>query len=195
MKINTEVRGGEKLAKKLKEIQDRLTSKKRVLIGLPAGSGVYEDGTPIAVIGATHEFGGEINHPGGTSYGYATEEDARAGNVRFLPSGKGVMQLGVTGPHKIVIPERSFLRVPLRQNVDNIKKGFSSLAGMVSRGEISAFQMLDQMGARAAGYCKEAIETGIAPPNARSTVRRKGSATPLIHTGHLKNAITHVVED
>ncbi|MDZ7320748.1 hypothetical protein N4G41_03775 [Kosakonia sacchari] len=155
MKINTEVRGGEKLAKKLKQIQDRLTSKKRVLIGLPAASGNYEDGAPIAVIGAVHEFG---------------SADGR-------------------------IPERSFLRVPLRQNVDNIKKGFASLSRQVARGEISAFQMLDQMGARAVGYCQEAIETGIAPPNAPATIKRKGSATPLIDKGILKNAITHVVED
>ncbi|MGA9617028.1 MAG: hypothetical protein WBR09_07650, partial [Serratia proteamaculans] len=82
MKFNTEVRGGEKLAKKLKQIQDRLTSKKRVLVGLPAGSGNYEDGAPIVVIGAVQEFG---------------SADGR-------------------------VPERSFLRVPLRQNQDNIKK-------------------------------------------------------------------------
>ena len=195
MKLKTEVRGGDKLAKKLKQIQDRLTSKKRVLVGLPASSGNHEDGAPLVVIGAAHEFGGEIDHPGGTSYGYKTEEDARDGQVRFLREGEGVMQLGVTEPHKIVIPERSFLRVPLRQSVDNLKKGFASLAGKVSRGEISAFQMLDQIGARAAGYCKEAIEAGIDPPNAPSTVRRKGSATPLIDKGIMKNAITHVVED
>lgn len=195
MRLKSEVGGGDKIAKKLRQIQDRLTSKKRVLVGLPASSGVYEDGVPVAVIGAVHEFGGEIDHPGGTSYGYATEEDARDGKVRFLPAGKGVMQLGVTGPHKIVIPERSFLRVPLRQNVDNLKKGFASLAGKVSRGEISAFQMLDQIGARAAGYCKEAIEAGIEPPNAPSTIRSKGSSKPLVDKGIMRNAITHVVED
>jgi hypothetical protein len=155
MKLNAEIRGGNNLAKKLKKIQDRLTSKKRVLVGIPASSGVYEDGAPLAVIGAVQEFG---------------SADGR-------------------------IPERSFLRVPLHQNTDNIKKGFSSLAGKVSRGEISAFQMLDQIGARAAGYCKEAIEAGIQPANAPSTVKRKGSATPLIDTGVLRNAITHVVED
>lgn len=155
MKLKAEVRGGNQLAKKLRQIQDRLTSKKRVLVGLPASSGVYEDGAPLVVIGAVHEFG--------------------SANGR--------------------IPERSFLRVPLRQNADNLKKGFASLAGKVSRGEISAFQMLDQIGARAAGYCKEAIEAGIQPPNAESTIKRKGSATPLIDKGILRNAITHVVED
>ncbi|EPN2806523.1 hypothetical protein ACTWOG_004253 [Serratia marcescens] len=155
MKINAEVRGGEKLAKKLKQIQDRVTSKKRVLVGLPAGSGNYEEGAPIVVIGAVQEFG---------------SADGR-------------------------VPERSFLRVPLRQNQDNIKKGFAALSRKVVKGEISAFQMLDRVGARAVGYCQEAIETGISPANAPSTIKRKGSATPLIDKGILKNKITHVVED
>ncbi|ARD61146.1 hypothetical protein Y71_14910 [Kosakonia radicincitans DSM 16656] len=155
MKINAEVHGGNKIARKLKQIQDRLTAKRRVLVGLPAGSGNYEDGAPLVVIGAVQEFG----------------------------SANGL------------IPERSFLRVPLRQNQDNIKKGFRALSGKVARGEITAFQMLDQIGARAAGYCQDAISAGIEPANAPSTIARKGSATPLIDTGTLRQAITHVVED
>ncbi|EMW1017612.1 hypothetical protein AAEK50_004545 [Serratia marcescens] len=155
MKLRTEVRGGNKIAQKLRQIQARVMAKRRVLVGIPAGAGVYEDGVPIAVIGAVQEFG---------------SADGR-------------------------VPERSFLRVPLRQNQDNIKKAFSALAGQVTRGEISAFQMLDQVGARAAGYCQEAIEAGIAPANAPSTIKQKGSSTPLINQGILKGAITHVVED
>ncbi|WP_081979771.1 hypothetical protein [Dickeya chrysanthemi] len=153
--INVEIHGGNRIASALKKIQDRLSAKRRVLIGLPAGTGNYEDGTPIVVIGAVQEFG---------------SSDGRT-------------------------PERSFLRVPLRQNQDNIKRAFQSLSGAVARGEISAFQMLDQIGARAAGYCQEAIEAGIQPANAESTVKAKGSATPLINHGTLKGKITHVVED
>lgn len=105
------------------------------------------------------------------------------------------MQLGVTGPHTINIPERSFLRVPLRQNQDNIKKAFRALTGAVTRGEITVLQMLEQIGARAAGYCKEAIEQGIEPANAPSTIKQKGSAKPLVNHGTLKGSITYVVED
>ncbi|MCA6927911.1 hypothetical protein [Pectobacterium versatile] len=155
MKLNAEVRGGNKIAQKLKQIQDRVMAKRRVLVGLPAGSGNYEDGAPIAVIGAVQEFG---------------SADGR-------------------------VPERSFLRVPIRQNQDNIKKAFRALTGAVTRGEITAFQMLDQIGARAAGFCKEAIEAGIQPANADSTIKAKGSSTPLINHGFLKGKITHVVED
>ncbi|RAW93963.1 MULTISPECIES: hypothetical protein [unclassified Photorhabdus] len=154
MKVNAEVRGGNKLAQKLRQIQDRVAAKRRVLVGLPAGSG-EQDGTLLVVIGAVNEYG--------SADGY--------------------------------IPERSFLRVPIRQNQDNIKKAFRSLTGQVARGDITAFQMLDQIGAKAAGYCKEAISAGIEPANAESTVRAKGSSTPLIDEGILRAAITHVVED
>ncbi len=155
MRIRAEIHGGNKLAQKLRKLYDRVTSKSRVVIGLPKGSGVYEDGVPIAVIGAVQEYG---------------SADGR-------------------------IPERSFLRVPLRQNQDNIKKGFRALTAKVTRGEITAFQMLDQIGARAVGYCQEAIEAGIQPGNADATIAAKGSATPLVNHGTLKGAITHVVED
>lgn len=57
MKLRTEVRGGNKIAQKLRQIQARVMAKRRVLVGIPAGAGVYEDGVPIAVIGAVQEFG------------------------------------------------------------------------------------------------------------------------------------------
>ncbi|MCR9028333.1 hypothetical protein NXA99_07270 [Citrobacter amalonaticus] len=155
MKLNAEVRGGNKLEKKLRQYMDRLTSKRRVLVGIPEGAGKYEDGTPLAVIGVVQELG----------------------------SADGL------------IPERSFLRVPLRQNKENISRAFRALTGKVARGEITLIQMLDQIGARAAGYCIEAIENGIAPPNADSTIKAKGSSTPLVDLGRMKGSITHVVED
>lgn len=155
MKLNAEVRGGSQLEKKLRQYVDRLTTKRRVLVGIPEGKGKYEDGAPIAVIAAVQEFG---------------SADGR-------------------------VPERSFLRVPLRQNQENISRAFRSLTGRVARGEITLIQMLDQIGARAAGYCIEAIEAGIEPANAESTIKAKGSATPLVNHGRLKGSITHVVED
>ena len=93
------------------------------------------------------------------------------------------------------VPERSFLRVPIRQNQDNNKKACRALTGAFTRGEITAFQVLDQIEARAARFCQEAIEAGIQPANADSTIKAKGSSTPLINHGFLKGKITHVVED
>ncbi|EMX0849892.1 hypothetical protein AAF302_001116 [Pluralibacter gergoviae] len=121
-----------------------------------------------------------------------------------LPAGSGdhdgiplvvigaVQEFGSADGH---IPERSFLRVPIRQNQDNLRKAFATLAKKVASGELSSFQMLSQIGARAVGYCQEAISEGIAPANAPSTVERKGSSTPLIDTGALRQAITYVVDN
>lgn len=39
------------------------------------------------------------------------------------------------------------------------------------------------------GSCKQHMANGILPPNAPATVARKGSSTPLIDTGQLRNSI------
>jgi hypothetical protein len=93
------------------------------------------------------------------------------------------------------IPERSFLRVPLRQNVDAFKKQWRALIPKVVRGELTMHQMMSQIGAKAASVSQEAIEEGIAPGNAESTKKRKGSSKPLIDTGALRQSITYIVED
>ena len=60
---------------------------------------------------AIHQYGGIINHPGGTSYGYKTEKDASEGKISFLKRGEGYVELGVTKPHQIVIPPRPYITI------------------------------------------------------------------------------------
>ena len=155
MKLHTSVSGGDRLGDKLRHIRERLQKNSGVLVGLPAGTGSYEDGAPIAVIGAVHEFG----------------------------SADGT------------IPERSFLRVPLRQNAEDFKSVWRAQISKVVEGELSMHQVMSQLGARAVAVSQEAISEGIAPGNAESTVKRKGSSKPLIDTGQLRQSITFIVED
>lgn len=193
--IKSRIRGGQGVSRRLREIQQRLSDQKRVYVGLPEGSGNSEDGTPLVVIGAVNEFGGTINHPGGTKYGYRNQQEAEDGKVRFLKDGQGFMVLGETGPHKITIPERSFLRVPLRANQKEFANAFRQIMPKVARGELTIEQALNQIGAKAASVSQEAIAAGIAPANAPSTVRQKGSSKPLIDKGHLRQAITWVIKN
>ena len=60
-----------------------------------------------AELGAAHEFGAIINHPGGTPY--LIKED---GTAQFVSKSKG-KGLPKTKPHEIILPTRSFLRMPL----------------------------------------------------------------------------------
>lgn len=155
MKLQTSVSGGDRLGTKLRQIRERLMKNSGVLVGLPVGTGSYEDGAPIAVIAAVHEFG----------------------------SADGT------------IPERSFLRVPLRQNAEDFKSVWRAQISKVVEGELSMHQVMSQLGARAVAVSQEAISEGIAPGNAESTVKRKGSSKPLIDTGQLRQSITFIVED
>lgn len=93
-----------------------------------------------------------------------------------------------------VVPERSFLRVPLQANQDVLAEILVRGLPDVLEGA-SMFALMDQLGARAASISQEAIAAGIPPPNAPSTIARKGSSTPLIDTGFLRQSITWVVED
>ena len=114
-------------------------AKRRVLVGLPAGSG-EQDGTPLVVIGAANEFGAKITIPERqatiTRQVKANGEFANGG--RFKKNGNFQTE-HIIPAHTVTIPERSFLRVPLHQNQDNIKKAFRALTGKVTRGEITAF--------------------------------------------------------
>ncbi|WP_213881206.1 hypothetical protein [Pseudomonas sp. dw_358] len=194
MGITVDVSGQTKaqLRETLKKIQARVRDR-AVFIGIPAGSG-EQDGMTIARLGAIHEFGATIDHPGGTQYGYTTEDDAHDGKVRFQSTGKGVMALGITGPHQIIIPERSFLRAPLRAHTEDIKKAWRAIIPKVIKGELTLLNGLHQIGARASAFCRDAIKDGIAPANAASTIRKKGSSTPLIDQGILVSKITYRVE-
>lgn len=157
MKLQTSVSGGDKLGTRLRQIMERMQKNSGVLIGLPAGTGSYEDGAPIAVIAAVHEFGSA--------------------------DGK--------------IPERSFLRVPLRQNTDLFKAMFRAQMAKVAKGELTMFQAMDQIGMKGASVSREAINAGLQPGLAESTKKRRehGGDTPLWDSGQLVQSITHIVED
>lgn len=155
MNVTTNVSGGNRIGQRLDEIRRRVQRNSGVYVGLPKGAGSYEDGTPIAVIGAVQEFGSADGH----------------------------------------IPERSFLRVPLAANTQLFRQIFKELMPQVLGGQMTMFQLMESVGARAAAVSQEAISAGIAPPNAPSTIARKGSSTPLVDTGFLRQNITYVVED
>lgn len=61
---------------------------------------------------AIHQFGGKINHPGGTAYGFDKKDDY--GKLRFLSSSqkmntKRYLYVGDTKPHIIEIPARPYV--------------------------------------------------------------------------------------
>ena len=95
-----------------------------------------------------------------------------------------------------LIPERSFLRQPLRNAGEDLQKVAKRVVKSILSGKITYEQGMGLLGQWGVSVCKKAIVTGdgIPPPNAPSTIAKKGSSRPLFDTGRLLNSISYQVE-
>ena len=190
--IKSSVMGIQEVKKALlDEIAKLEGGNKVVLVGLPEGEGEADSGMTIAQIGAVHEFGADINHPGGTSYGYQTKEDAEDGKVRFLKKGEGFMELGETGPHVISIPARPWLQT-------GVDEGMAEYLEVMEDGIADGLDkdtILEQVGVMAVGRVQQKIVDVRTPPNAKSTIKKKGSSNPLVDKGVLGQSVSFLLSD
>jgi hypothetical protein len=125
-------------------------------------------GINIARLAAVHEYGAEIDHP------------------------------GVTKPHKIVIPERSFLRATMSDKKQHLSSMSAKLIGKVIDGKMSIDRAFKLLGEEAAALVKERMGSSKLKPLAASTIRKKTvdgkkGTSPLIDTGQLVNSIGYQV--
>lgn len=89
------------------------------------------------------------------------------------------------------IPARPWLDVGVEQGtkeyLDIIEEGIAD--------GLTQDQILNQVGAAAAGYVQQYITDLKSPPNAPSTIKKKGSDNPLIDTGAMRSSVTWTVTD
>lgn len=91
-------------------------------------------------------------------------------------------------------PERSWLRAWYDSTNAKSRAEISRALKAVVAGKTDANAALNRLGARFAGEIQARIAQGIDPPNAPSTIAKKGSSTPLINTGQFRTSITWSVE-
>jgi hypothetical protein len=89
-------------------------------------------------------------------------------------------------------PSRPFLRSTFRGPPQWLVLTTSKLAKPVLEGKLDIDRALGLLGAVAATKVKETITSGagVPPPNAPSTIAKKGSDRPLVDTGRLLNSIS-----
>jgi hypothetical protein len=92
-------------------------------------------------------------------------------------------------------PMRSWLRGWIDEEQAEIEKRIAEETKAVLAGKRTRQQALARVGVWAVGQIQARIARGIAPPNAESTIDKKGSATPLVDTGQLRSSITSRVVD
>ena len=134
-------------------------------------------------LGVVHEFGATINHPGGTPYMMVGP-----GKAVWLPKGDP-RAVGVTRPHAIKIPERSFLRSTFDAERKKYETALEMFTGRVIDGTMSPKQAVGLIGERHVADVVNRINAGIPPPLKKATSDRKGSTKPLIDTAQMKQAI------
>ncbi|MGL4545197.1 MAG: hypothetical protein ACRCUU_06490 [Plesiomonas sp.] len=170
---------------------DKFRGGKHVTVGIHEAAGNVESGEiTMAQLGAILDMGADIDHPGGTSYGYASKAASERNEVRFLKKGKGYMEIGVTAPHRINIPARPWL-------VPGVESATPELTRIIQSG-ITAGEnvdtILNKVGLNAQAAVQMYMTELRTPPNAPSTIAQKGSDNPLIDTGALRASVTYVVQ-
>lgn len=206
----------------LTKLMEDLNVRHDIKVGI-IGDKAFEthEGTEMtnAQLGAIHEFGATINHPGGQPYYF----DEKTGLCRFVKKnsdlGRKLIAKGqVTKAHQIVIPTRSFLRMPLlsaegrkailkfvkaygfdmgkKKDYNDLKEEYSK--GGYNEAFIKNIAYMIALGAIA--RVEDAFETGgfgkWAKPTAATLKNRKQNhdPNPLIDTGQLRDAISASVD-
>jgi len=189
MSDKVRIKDDDKKWQKLKDEVQKLGGG-RVTIGVHGKAGKTKDGDlTMANLAAVHEFGVTIQHPGGTPYKFGP-----SGEVIFTSKGDEEA-VGVTEPHEIVIPERSFIRSTIDENVEEYGRIIAALMAQwatLKRDRASVYKVI---GMKITADIRNKTITLKDPPNAASTIRRKGSSNPLRDSGRLGNSVDYIVKE
>lgn len=93
----------------------------------------------------------------------------------------------------VTIPERSYIRSGYETNKDDIMSKGDLLLGEVLELKLPVSTFFETMGEYIVGLIQEYMTDLKEPPNAKSTIKQKGSSNPLIDEGRLRDSITYKV--
>jgi hypothetical protein len=145
-----------------------------------------DDGEPqglnLAALLSIHEFGAEIDHPGGTPY--IITDDGPVFVSKDYPDPDGY-----TDPHQITIPQRSVLNATLIENEQRYTDLQKHAIIAVLDGRMRPVDAFGLVAQALEGDIKDRFGSDDLAPNAASTIRQKGSSSPLIDEGQLRKAV------
>lgn len=87
------------------------------------------------------------------------------------------------------IPERSFFRSTLNEQKKKLKAKIKGAAARVASGKQDKKQALGLIAEWLVLQFKNKIQENVPPPNAESTIARKGSSHTLIDTGQMRDSL------
>jgi hypothetical protein len=151
---------------------------------------VFKFGHPSIAVGILEKDGAQPKTAG-------EGEEAEAGLDVITVA--GWMEFGVEVLHADgtveEIPARSFIRAWFDQAEPERRRELVILCQGVVKGTRTKEQILELLGQKCVGEIQLRIARGIPPANKPSTVERKGSSTPLINTGQLRQSVSYAVRE
>jgi len=110
------------------------------------------------------------------------------------PDGKTVIEVGATNEFGTEnIPARSFIRTPIQNSKKDIFKLVAIQSKKMYELKSTPDASLELVGTLMENKMKESFVDNDWQENSQSTIKKKGSSTPLIDSGQLRQAITHEV--
>ncbi len=132
---------------------------------------------------------------GGVSVGVHADEGAAPEKSVTGSTPVTVLEVAIWNEFGLGVPERSFLRAWVDENASVNKEKLRKAMAMVVRGQKTLEQALELIGLSFQGGLQKKIAAGVPPANALATIAKKGSSTPLIDTGQLRQSVTFKVRD
>ena len=109
-------------------------------------------------------------------------------------SGRDIVDIGSWNEFGTArIPPRPFIGGWFDAFEDDNRTLVAKVLQGIAAGKMTAARGLRMLGVTFTGQAQQRIADGIVPPNAPSTIDRKGSSRPLIDTGQLRSSISHWV--
>lgn len=135
----------------------------------------------------------ELGRPSGPQLTVGVFGDKGSAQHRGSAQGITVAEIAEIHEFGLGVPERSWLRDWIDQNKQQIEARISTESRAMITKKRTREQVLARIGVWIQGEIQQRIADGIPPPNAPSTIARKGSSKPLIDKGQLRQSITHRV--
>ncbi|MFK5708608.1 hypothetical protein [Lysinibacillus boronitolerans] len=128
--------------------------------------------------------------------GYEIEVGIFGSDDSFYAMIAAVHEFGITIRKErgsIVIPERSFLRSTFDERNGEWAKFVKKQLPKLLDGQMNARTICERLGAKMVGDIQKKLTQLDDPPNAPSTIAKKGSSNPLIDNGILRRRVTYKV--
>lgn len=187
-------KGGDKLTAKLREIAERAGKANTVRVGFLEDA-TYPDGMHVAQVAATNEYGGTITVP---EHEVAVNRMVKkngefAKNGRFVKESESNFQtVHHVESYTVTIPPRPFFRGMIQ---DHRGEWGTDLGKIIKDADYDSALALGRLGKHVGDQLQSAIREFNDPPNAKSTVQKKGFDKPLIDKSTMLNSVDFEVNE